>query len=284
MRMMTLAEVRDCIAARRRDRRPHRDPPGPLAGLQRPAASTRSAPAARRCRSSRRPRSRRSRTRTSTTARTPWRRSATPASPSPSPGATSDWAPYELPAHADHRQGWADELRPQGARPLRPRLEQPGGRGGAPGHARAATDRPPAARGLMAEPATAPQNDTAQDAGARAVRNTVVRATSDIAGKVLSFILFAALARSLDQTAVGIYFFGLAFVQLAAVPVDLGLDRLLLRRVSEDRRAADDAAVERARPQAGARRPGRPGRGADRQRRRLRPGARARRSTSSPGR
>ena len=91
----------------------------------------------------------------------------------------------------------------------------------------------------MAE-ATAPPSDTAQDAGARAVRNTVVRATSDIAGKVLSFVLFAALARALDQSAVGIYFFGLAFVQLAAVPVDLGLDRLLLRRVSEDRSASDD--------------------------------------------
>jgi O-antigen/teichoic acid export membrane protein len=80
----------------------------------------------------------------------------------------------------------------------------------------------------------------AQAAGARAARNTVVRAVSDIAGKVLSFILFAVLARSLGQTAVGIYFFGLAFIQLAAVPVDLGLDRLLLRRVSEDRAATKD--------------------------------------------
>jgi O-antigen/teichoic acid export membrane protein len=86
----------------------------------------------------------------------------------------------------------------------------------------------------MSEPAP---NADAQAAGARAVRNTVVRAVSDIAGKVLSFVLFAALARVLDQTAVGIFFFGLAFVQLAAVPVDLGLDRLLLRRVSEDRSA-----------------------------------------------
>jgi O-antigen/teichoic acid export membrane protein len=77
-------------------------------------------------------------------------------------------------------------------------------------------------------------SQAAQAAGARAVRNTVVRAASDIAGKLLSFVLFAALARSLGQTAVGMYFFGLAFIQLAAVPVDLGLDRLLLRRVSED--------------------------------------------------
>src|SRR5215218_791910 len=83
-------------------------------------------------------------------------------------------------------------------------------------------------------------SQAAQAAGARAMRNTVVRALSDIAGKVLSFVLFAVLARSLGQTAVGIYFFGLAFIQLAAVPVDLGLDRLLLRRVSEDREATKD--------------------------------------------
>jgi O-antigen/teichoic acid export membrane protein len=86
----------------------------------------------------------------------------------------------------------------------------------------------------------AAESQTAHAAGARAVRNTVVRAVSDIAGKVLSFVLFAVLARSLGQTAVGIYFFGLAFIQLAAVPVDLGLDRLLLRRVSEDRGATKD--------------------------------------------
>jgi O-antigen/teichoic acid export membrane protein len=84
---------------------------------------------------------------------------------------------------------------------------------------------------------TTEATQAAQAAGSRAVRNTVVRAVSDLAGKVLSFVLFAVLARTLGQTAVGIYFFGLAFIQLAAVPVDLGLDRLLLRRVSEDRGA-----------------------------------------------
>jgi len=71
-----------------------------------------------------------------------------------------------------------------------------------------------------------------------AVTNTVLRASGEIVGKLASLALFALLARELGQTGLGEFVFALAFLQIAMVPVEFGLDRYLLRRLAKDPGAA----------------------------------------------
>jgi O-antigen/teichoic acid export membrane protein len=80
--------------------------------------------------------------------------------------------------------------------------------------------------------------DAAEQAGARAARNTAARAAGEIAGKVASLVLFAVLARKVGESGLGSFVFAFAFLQIAIVPVDLGFDRYLLRRIAADRAAA----------------------------------------------
>jgi len=80
----------------------------------------------------------------------------------------------------------------------------------------------------------------AERAGERAAKNTIVRATAEIIGKVASFILFAAIARTLGQSNLGIFVFAFAFLRVAMLPIDLGLDRYMLREVARSRSRADD--------------------------------------------
>ena len=72
-------------------------------------------------------------------------------------------------------------------------------------------------------------------AGERAARNTAVRVAAEIVAKVASLALFAVLARETGVEGLGAFVFAFAFLQLAMVPVELGYDRWLVRRIAEDR-------------------------------------------------
>jgi O-antigen/teichoic acid export membrane protein len=79
-----------------------------------------------------------------------------------------------------------------------------------------------------------------QRAGARAARNTIVRAAGEITGKLASLVLFAALGRATGETGVAAYVLAFALGQLMTMPVELGLDRYLLRQLAQDRSATDE--------------------------------------------
>lgn len=78
------------------------------------------------------------------------------------------------------------------------------------------------------------ESSASHAAGRRAVVNTALRAAAELVGKLGSFILFAALARTLGAEAVGQYVLAFAFVQIATILVDLGSDRLVIRRIALD--------------------------------------------------
>lgn len=80
-----------------------------------------------------------------------------------------------------------------------------------------------------------PSRSGAEEAGGRAARNTIIRAGAEILGKVATLILFVALARKVGQEGTGVYVLAFAFCQIAFMPIDLGFDRYLLRRVAVDR-------------------------------------------------
>src|SRR6187200_2945463 len=82
----------------------------------------------------------------------------------------------------------------------------------------------------MAEELTA-----SEAAGQRAIANTLLRAGGDIVGKLASLVLFAVMARELSTTDLGVFVFGLAFLQIATLPVDLGFDPYMLRRIAKER-------------------------------------------------
>ena len=75
----------------------------------------------------------------------------------------------------------------------------------------------------------------AEEAGERAARNTVARAAGEILGKLASLVLFAALARTVGEEDLGAYVFAFAWVQIATMPVGLGFDRYILRRIARER-------------------------------------------------
>jgi O-antigen/teichoic acid export membrane protein len=84
----------------------------------------------------------------------------------------------------------------------------------------------------------------AHDAGVRAARNTFSRAAAEIIGKLASLVLFAALARETGEAGLGAFVFAFAFLQVATVPVDLGYDRYLVRRVAHERAEAASLLVD----------------------------------------
>jgi O-antigen/teichoic acid export membrane protein len=74
----------------------------------------------------------------------------------------------------------------------------------------------------------------------RAARNAAVRAGAEIVGKLASLVLVVVLAREVGVEGLGVYVFALAWAEVAVTPVDMGFDRLLVRRIAEDRAATDD--------------------------------------------
>ena len=76
-------------------------------------------------------------------------------------------------------------------------------------------------------------------AGARALKNTSVRAAGEIVGKLSTFALFAVLARAAGQSDVGAFVFAFAFLQIAMIPIALGSDPYTLREIARDHAATD---------------------------------------------
>lgn len=68
-------------------------------------------------------------------------------------------------------------------------------------------------------------------------RNTAARAGAEVVGKLLALVLFAVLARETGEPGLGAFVFAMAYLQVASLPVDLGYDRWLVRRLAEDRAA-----------------------------------------------
>jgi O-antigen/teichoic acid export membrane protein len=71
----------------------------------------------------------------------------------------------------------------------------------------------------------------------RALRNTTVRALADLIGKLCTFMLFAALGRAVGESGFGTFIFALALLEVLLVPVALGADSYMLRRVAVEREA-----------------------------------------------
>lgn len=77
-------------------------------------------------------------------------------------------------------------------------------------------------------------------AGARALKNTLYRVSSEGLGRVASLVLFAVAGRELGESGLGAFVFATAFLALITAPMDFGLDRLMLRRIAEQKRAGDE--------------------------------------------
>jgi O-antigen/teichoic acid export membrane protein len=63
----------------------------------------------------------------------------------------------------------------------------------------------------------------------------VLALSSDVLGKVLGYVVLAALARALTQADMGELFFAIAFVSILASLTEMGTHRVLVRRVAQDR-------------------------------------------------
>ena len=79
----------------------------------------------------------------------------------------------------------------------------------------------------------------AERAAARVAKNTTARATGEILGKLASLVLFAVLARTVGEVDLGAFVFAFAWAQIATIPIGLGFDRYVLRRVARDRSTVD---------------------------------------------
>lgn len=77
----------------------------------------------------------------------------------------------------------------------------------------------------------------AHAAGQRALLNTLYRTGGEGFGRLASLLLFAQAGRSLGEVGLGAFVFASAFLGFLSVPVDLGLDRYLLRIASRERAA-----------------------------------------------
>lgn len=84
-----------------------------------------------------------------------------------------------------------------------------------------------------------PELSAGEQAGQRAARNTVARASGEILGKLASLVLFGAMGRVLGPSDLGVFVFAFAYVQVAMLPIELGFDRMLLRRVAADKTVVD---------------------------------------------
>lgn len=69
--------------------------------------------------------------------------------------------------------------------------------------------------------------------------NTLYRGVGEIAGRLASLALFAAVARKLGENGLGAFVFAMAYLGFVMVAVDLGLDRYMLRVIARSHTAAD---------------------------------------------
>lgn len=88
-----------------------------------------------------------------------------------------------------------------------------------------------------------PDLSAGEQAGERAARNTIVRAGGEIVGKLASIVLFAVIGRTLGEPGLGVFVLALSFATIVLIPIDLGLDRGLLREVAADRGRAGPLAA-----------------------------------------
>jgi O-antigen/teichoic acid export membrane protein len=72
-------------------------------------------------------------------------------------------------------------------------------------------------------------------AGARALRNILVRSAGELASRLMTLAVLAVLARVKGQTDIGLLTAGVSFLVIATTPMELGLDRYLLRQIAADR-------------------------------------------------
>jgi O-antigen/teichoic acid export membrane protein len=77
-------------------------------------------------------------------------------------------------------------------------------------------------------------------AGERALLNTLYRTVGEGLGRIASLILFVFAGRELGESGLGAFVFATAFLAFVVVPMDLGLDRYMLRRVAERMSARDE--------------------------------------------
>ena len=68
----------------------------------------------------------------------------------------------------------------------------------------------------------------------RITANTSFFMVALIFQKLLSFVYFTILARSLGAEGIGQYFFAISFATMFSVLIDLGLSPVLIREVSKD--------------------------------------------------
>jgi O-antigen/teichoic acid export membrane protein len=73
----------------------------------------------------------------------------------------------------------------------------------------------------------------------RMTRNTALRAVTEVLVKLASFVLVAALARTVGASSFGEYMFALAVTQVLFAFAGLGLDRMLTRDIARDHAAVD---------------------------------------------
>jgi O-antigen/teichoic acid export membrane protein len=68
--------------------------------------------------------------------------------------------------------------------------------------------------------------------------NTAYRSGGEIVGRAASLLLFAYAGRQLGQHGLGAFVFAIAFTGFVMIPVDLGLDRYILRVIARERSTA----------------------------------------------
>ncbi|MEA2616120.1 MAG: hypothetical protein QOE72_1903 [Chloroflexota bacterium] len=78
---------------------------------------------------------------------------------------------------------------------------------------------------------------TVRPAAVRVARNTALRATAEVVGKIASLLVFAGIARSLGRETLGDYVFSLSLVQIIYAVAGFGLDRMAMRDIARDRDA-----------------------------------------------
>jgi O-antigen/teichoic acid export membrane protein len=91
--------------------------------------------------------------------------------------------------------------------------------------------------------------ERSEQAFERAARNTAARAVGELLAKLASLAFFAAMARKLGQSGVGVFVFALAWAEISMLLASLGLDRALIRWIARDRSRsaalfADGAAIK----------------------------------------
>jgi O-antigen/teichoic acid export membrane protein len=73
----------------------------------------------------------------------------------------------------------------------------------------------------------------------RAILNTLYNSGGEIAGRFASLLLFAVAGHALGENGLGSFVFAVAFLGFVIVPVDIGLDRYMLRAIAREPSSAN---------------------------------------------